>query len=588
VTVRCERADVADRAALARVVAAVAPPLGGLVHAAGVLDDGVLGQQTWSRFLRVLAPKLLGALHLRALTRHLPLDFSWFFSSSAGLLGAAGQGNYAAANAALDALAELERGEGRPTTSIAWGAWAGTGMAARRASSTGNGSGSDGGAFAALDPDDGRAALVALLSRRAPAVVAVTRARWRRLARTIPGGRVPRWLSSLCGAADAAPAARSSLAAELAALEPTARAGRIATLLRAELRAALGLGEHEPIAGDADLASFGVDSLVAIQVPQLLSERFGLPLPSTLVNEARTLDALTATLSARLGGERAAAATAPGLLVLRRAPARLPLLCVGGAPGDALYLGELSRHLPADQPFYGLQAPGLDGRAAPLATIEEIAAHHLAEAAGAGVGEPYLLAGHSFGGFVAYEMARQLRARGATVALVALLDSVGVGWNDAALPFDEDWVAGELARVLLYTNGARQGVQPDELAALPPKERVRRLVGSGEDTALARQLVDRLVAVKKANLEAMVRYRPRRLDVDLHLFRARDRLDSVLAGQFDYPDARDLGWGAHTDGRVHIHEVPGNHFTMVAAPHVQALAAALGALLPVTGEPVRP
>jgi thioesterase domain-containing protein len=92
----------------------------------------------------------------------------------------------------------------------------------------------------------------------------------------------------------------------------------------------------------------------------------------------------------------------------------------------------------------------------------------------------------------------------------------------------------------------------------------------------------------KANVEAMVRYRPGRIDVDLQLFRARAPLDSVLAGQFDYPEARDLGWSAHTAGRVHVQDVPGNHFTMMGAPHVEALAGALAAVLPGDGKVVQP
>jgi thioesterase domain-containing protein len=279
------------------------------------------------------------------------------------------------------------------------------------------------------------------------------------------------------------------------------------------------------------------------------------------------------------------------VLGLRRDAGRRPLLCVGGAPGDALYLAELARHLPAGQPFYGLQAPGLDG-GAPLTSIEAIAAHHLAAVAAAGVRGPWLLAGHSFGGFVAFEMARQLRARGEEVALVALLDSVGVDWNEAQKPISDDWVAGELARVLAYMNAPRLGLDPAALALLPAPERIRRLVGSGEDTALSRALVGRLVAVMKGNLEAMVRYRPsagaRLLDVDVELFRAQAPLDDLLTGQFDYPAARDLGWGAHTRGRVRVHDVPGNHFTMLGAPHVTALAAVLAAVLPADGKVVQP
>ncbi|MDH3602014.1 MAG: beta-ketoacyl reductase, partial [Candidatus Tectomicrobia bacterium] len=107
-------------------------PLRGVVHAAGGLDDGVLQQQTWERFARVLAPKVWGAWHLHTLTRDMPLDFFVLFSSAASLLGAPGQGNYAAANAFLDALAHYRRAHGLLGVALNWGAWAEVGMAAKR------------------------------------------------------------------------------------------------------------------------------------------------------------------------------------------------------------------------------------------------------------------------------------------------------------------------------------------------------------------------------------------------------------------------------------------------------------------------
>src|SRR6266571_316995 len=100
------------------------PPLRGIIHAAGVLDDGVLLEQTPERFERVLAPKVRGSWNLHLLTQEMPLDFFVLFSSAASLLGSPGQGNYAAANAFLDALAHHRRMEGRPGVSINWAGWA--------------------------------------------------------------------------------------------------------------------------------------------------------------------------------------------------------------------------------------------------------------------------------------------------------------------------------------------------------------------------------------------------------------------------------------------------------------------------------
>ncbi|WP_226594929.1 SDR family oxidoreductase, partial [Microseira wollei] len=106
------------------------PPLRGIIHAAGVLDDGVLQQQSIERFGRVMAPKVAGAWNLHNLTANLPLDFFVGFSSVAALFGSAGQGNYAAANAFMDGLAHYRQAMGLPGLSINWGPWANVGMAA--------------------------------------------------------------------------------------------------------------------------------------------------------------------------------------------------------------------------------------------------------------------------------------------------------------------------------------------------------------------------------------------------------------------------------------------------------------------------
>ena len=105
------------------------PPLKGIIHAAGVLDDGVITQQTWERFEQVLKAKVDGGWYLHQQTRDLSLDFFVMYSSAASILGSAGQSNYATANAFLDSLAQLRHSQGLPATSINWGPWAESGMA---------------------------------------------------------------------------------------------------------------------------------------------------------------------------------------------------------------------------------------------------------------------------------------------------------------------------------------------------------------------------------------------------------------------------------------------------------------------------
>ena len=133
-TVTGHACDVADEAALSDLLTTLGrerPPLRGIFHAAGVLNDAVLAQQTAQLIAAVLRPKLQGALLLDRLTSHLPIEHFVLFSSSAALVGSAAQANHAAANAALDALAERRRAAGLPALSINWGAWGEIGAAAR-------------------------------------------------------------------------------------------------------------------------------------------------------------------------------------------------------------------------------------------------------------------------------------------------------------------------------------------------------------------------------------------------------------------------------------------------------------------------
>jgi acyl transferase domain-containing protein/acyl carrier protein len=158
------QADVSKQKDVATVLAKIQtyyPPLRGIFHAAGVLDDGLLLQQTWERFQQVMAPKVAGAWNLHTLTKDIPLDYFVCFSSVASLLGSPSQSNYAAANAFMDTLVHYRRACGLPGLSINWGPWSSVGMAAKLDSRDRERMAENG--FVAITPEQGLQALSNLL-----------------------------------------------------------------------------------------------------------------------------------------------------------------------------------------------------------------------------------------------------------------------------------------------------------------------------------------------------------------------------------------------------------------------------------------
>ena len=198
--VRVLKADVSQEDDVARIFETVQndmPPLRGIVHAAGVLNDGILLQQNWERFLQVMAPKVAGTWHLHKLTQDMPLDFFICFSSGASLLGSAGQGNYAAANAFMDGLMAQRRAQGLPGLSINWGPWAEVGMAAELGSNERQRLAEQG--WESMSPEQGLNALD-LVWQLAPSQVAVLPINWSRFAQQFRMGDPPpvlvEWVST--------------------------------------------------------------------------------------------------------------------------------------------------------------------------------------------------------------------------------------------------------------------------------------------------------------------------------------------------------------------------------------------------------
>ena len=194
-------ADVSVRSDVERVLADIAAgsaPLRGIVHSAGVLDDGMLLHQDWQRFETVLAPKVTGTALLHELTKGAALDFFVLYSSVAALLGSRGQSNHAAANAWMDALAHQRRALGLCALTINWGGWARVGSVVGRA--VGEGIAARG--LGLIEPRAGLAALGRLMRQEA-AQVAVLPVNWRVFRGQFAAQDEPAWLAEIAAAAAA-------------------------------------------------------------------------------------------------------------------------------------------------------------------------------------------------------------------------------------------------------------------------------------------------------------------------------------------------------------------------------------------------
>jgi NADPH:quinone reductase-like Zn-dependent oxidoreductase/SAM-dependent methyltransferase len=297
-------ADVADGEAVARIVADIdrtGPPLRGIVHAAGTLDNAILARQDVSRLSSVMAAKVVGTWNLERATRDRALDFFVLFSSSASVLGAPGQANHAAANVFLDALAQHRRARGLSGLSLDWGAWSEVGAAARE--ETARRIALDG--MGRMRPDEALAAFERAMAGD-EAQIAILPVDWGSLmARRSAAGRLPSLLRGLQPATGgvarvAAPGPTADgLLARLEAAAPARRRQLLAEHVAGRVVRVLGLDPSHPIDPLRPLKEMGIDSLMAVELRNGLKADLRLDggLPATLAFDHPTVEAIAAYLA---------------------------------------------------------------------------------------------------------------------------------------------------------------------------------------------------------------------------------------------------------------------------------------------------
>jgi len=318
-----------------------------------------------------------------------------------------------------------------------------------------------------------------------------------------------------------------------------------------------------PLGVTDDFFDRGGHSLVAVRLVARIRDACGAELSLGALFEGPTVEQVARIV--RAGGR----AFSP-LVPLQTGGTAPPIFFVHQAGGNVMAYLELARHVGRHRPFYGLQSVGLDGRAEPLRDVESMAAVYVAAIRSLQPRGPYFIGGHSMGGKVAFEMARQIEAAGERVGLLAIVDVPGTP--------DTSFVAQDDTQTLLRIveqiedhygctldvtglEGLDEGAQYRLVLArmieqnlVPP--------GAGEDDLRG------LLRVYKANMEAVLRYRPRPARADVTVIASTE----LVNGLSEEPG---LGWQALTAGRVRVHTVPGDHLSMLKAPHVAQVAEAL-------------
>ena len=316
--------------------------------------------------------------------------------------------------------------------------------------------------------------------------------------------------------------------------------------------------------------NLGGQSLMAMSLFTLIEQKLGQTLPLTTLLNAPTIEQL-AQILAKNEEEQ----TLSSLVPLQADGSKPPFFCIHGQQGNVLNLRELAQALGSDQPFYGLQAKGLDGKQMPDFTIEKIATHYLAEIRTVQPHGPYFLGGNSMGGTIAFEMAQQLEQQGEKVALLAMFDS----FNKNAFPR----LTFRKQHYLKYLLKLGFSQLFEELKQLTKRQLQTRLsqlyLRCGK--SLSHSLSQALVA--EANMQAKWAYSPQVYSGKIILFRAKEAAQFnkfYLPNQADWK-ARDpeQGWSHLTAQKLEIHDVPGDHYSIFEQPNVQVLAEALKAYL---------
>jgi amino acid adenylation domain-containing protein/non-ribosomal peptide synthase protein (TIGR01720 family) len=316
-----------------------------------------------------------------------------------------------------------------------------------------------------------------------------------------------------------------------------------------------------------DFFALGGHSLLATQVMARLREALGVDVPLRALFEAPTVERLAAWLE----GARSDDGPARHCVTLQAEGTGTPVFLVHAVGGAVGPYRELARKL--GRPLYGLQASGLDGREPPLDTVEALARRYVEAVRAVRPEGPYVLGGWSMGGVVAFEMARELERQGQRVELLVLLDSFAPAEGMSSHAPDGTLLLAGLAMDLARTAGAEPTLRPELLEGLSDEEQLARVARHAREAGwLPPEVRDADLRawrdVMRANLRAQMAWRPAEYRGPVLLLRAKD-------SQREHAVDATHGWSRWVTSRLTVEDVPGDHYSALRAPHVDAVAARL-------------
>lgn len=324
----------------------------------------------------------------------------------------------------------------------------------------------------------------------------------------------------------------------------------------------------ERVGPDADFYESGGHSLVAVRLFSEIRKRFGVDLGLSTLFEARTMGALAGAIRRARAPERTPERSIPGVLPLQPTGSKPPLFLIHPIGGSVFNYMDLLQSIPAGQPVYGIESRGLHG-SAPQHRVEDMAAYYIEQIRTVQPEGPYHIAGHSFGGSIAYEIGRQLSAAGQPVGLIGVIDTFV---SDAFRESEEirKIVTRPERSKVLVKDGAHvrltQGARGSAIRfGYRWTYRMLRSVGLPMPRFLSR--------VVQANWVAFEHYVPKASDVRVVLYRCQTRY------AWDTTDYL-MGWGDLARGGVDVCEVVGDHQTMIQQPGVRVVAEHLTACVP--------